>query len=93
MEEGKEYFLADDVTGPFSKKEYGKKGDKVLLISILGDMAIAEKKNERFPVKLENISIECLLGETTETVKNKIQAPGRSKGKGTRTKTANKSLF
>lgn len=51
-----QYFLNDRAIGPYSGKEYGKKGDPVYLISEHGIMAIVEANGERFPIKLEKLS-------------------------------------
>lgn len=49
------YYLTQDVTGPYSCRLYGKRGDKVRLISVHQDMAIVEAV-ERFGVKIELLS-------------------------------------
>jgi hypothetical protein len=44
---GGEYFLSQDVIGPYSGKEWGKQGEKVRLISISGTMAIVKRDKDK----------------------------------------------
>lgn len=50
-----EAWLKYDVIGPVSKREYGKKGDNVRVISISGDVAKVKGK-EYFPVNVNKLS-------------------------------------
>jgi hypothetical protein len=51
-----EMYLASDVIGPYSRIQYGQKGDKVTVINSETEMILVETNGERFYTKLENLS-------------------------------------
>jgi hypothetical protein len=92
-----QFFLNDTIQGPYSGKEYGRKGDMVLLISQHGIMAIVESNKERFPVKLEKLSKVEVDQEEQEVKKEErpvyIKPSPKGKKQVTNHSNNNQSLF
>ncbi|HEX7906206.1 MAG TPA: hypothetical protein VF487_20170 [Chitinophagaceae bacterium] len=57
-------YLICDITGFYSRIEFGKKGDKVRFINWSNEFGLVELNGERFHVKKENLS--DVLIETEE---------------------------
>lgn len=51
-----QYFLNDNVFGPYSGKQWGRKGDEVTVVSDHGNMVIVQNGPTRIAVKAENLS-------------------------------------
>jgi hypothetical protein len=51
-----QYFLNDNVFGPYSGIQWGKKGEPVSLIAEHGSMAIVKGEGQAFAVKMEKLS-------------------------------------
>jgi len=80
-------YLLCDITGPYSRIEYGKKGDKVIHLGTQNEFELVELNGERFHVRKENISetpVETEIKSEPEVKKEKTvikqhSKPGRAK--------------
>jgi hypothetical protein len=63
-------YLICDVTGPYSRIEYGKKGDKVTFIKSDSEFSLVELNGDRFHARNINLSDTPI-----ETEENKEAAP------------------
>jgi hypothetical protein len=63
------------VYGPYSGKEYGRKGMPVTLIAEHGLMAIVDNGTERFPVKMNKLSKKGVEQDPADTQVIKEEKP------------------
>lgn len=64
-------YLKQDITGPYSQIEYGKKGDKVNVLNDESEMILVELNGVKFHVKMENLSIKSVPIENLQDPETK----------------------
>jgi hypothetical protein len=88
-------YLTENYTGEYSRIEYGKKGDKVNVIEVKGNMALVEGNGKRYHVKVDKLSEKEVEGsDHQEIIEPKIATrpkwTGQTKKKPSNSKPQNK---
>jgi hypothetical protein len=83
--EKKTAFLKSVVVGPFSGKVYGRAGELVQVVSVMGNMAIVQG-GERFPVRIEQLSSVEPKSIDDAPAPAPMKPPGRNKPVQSKTK-------
>lgn len=81
MKAGDKIYLAEDAVGPFSGTLYGSAGDQVEVISVHDNVAIVEKKEIRFTVKLSILSEAFIPKSLFPELTTKIIRPPKKKSR------------